>query len=82
MGRHARRLPAGDMAGGHWLMWLTVGKGAIELLFEHTHELPGSRDGRRHRHDLARADPEAHLLAHRLSGAVTVSSSRRKGQLL
>ncbi|HET9849871.1 MAG TPA: hypothetical protein VFR68_15140 [Candidatus Dormibacteraeota bacterium] len=41
-------------------MWLTVGRGAIELLFEHTH------DGRRHRHDLAVASVEAHQLAHRL----------------
>ncbi len=42
-------------------MWLTVGTvGAIELMFEHTH------DGRRHRHDLAVADAQAHQLAHRL----------------
>jgi hypothetical protein len=43
-------------------MWLTVGKGAIEVVFEHTH------DGRRHRHDALVATVEAHALAHRLVG--------------
>lgn len=43
-------------------MWLTVGPGAIEVLFEHTH------DDRRHRHDVLVADAEAHQLCHRLDG--------------
>jgi len=42
-------------------MWLTVGTvGAIELFFEHAH------DRQRHRHDVAVASPEAHLIAQRL----------------
>jgi len=42
-------------------MWLTVGRGAIELLFEHAHH------GRRHRHGGLVAAPEAHAIAHRLA---------------
>lgn len=52
-------------------MWLEGNEGSfyIEVIFTHVH------DGRRHRHDLAVVDPEAHRLAHRLGRSSQVSRS-------
>jgi hypothetical protein len=51
-------------------MLLSIGTvGYLELEFWHTH------DDRRHRHDLAVADPEAHQLSHRLDGRKAGSRS-------
>jgi hypothetical protein len=44
-------------------MWLTVGKGAIDLDFWHSHPDAGGA----HLHDLLVASVEAHALAHRLA---------------
>ena len=48
-------------------MCVTVGKGAIEVKFWHTHRL-ASGPSQLHRHDALVANPEARQLCHRLAG--------------
>ncbi len=48
-------------------MWLTVGRGAIEVEFWHTHLLANGLS-QLHRHSALVADAEAHQLCHRIAG--------------